>query len=148
MQITELTMEDLESAAALLKKYCSELPWDETALFTYLMREDALLYAAREGERLIGFAGLLMAPPEADILDVTVLPEYRRRGVACALLKTLFENAKAHGVDTIFLEVRAGNEPAKALYRKLGFQEAGIRKSYYTNPLEDAVVMRRSIQHA
>ena len=143
MQISELTMEDLESAAALLEAYCSELPWDETALFTYLMREDALLYAAREGEQLIGFTGLLMAPPEADILDVTVQPEFRRQGVASTLLETLFENAKTRGVDTIFLEVRAGNEPAKALYRKMDFREAGIRKGYYTDPAEDAVVMQR-----
>lgn len=143
MEITGLTMEDLEGTAALLKAHCSELPWDETALFTYLMREDALLYAAREDGRVIGFAGLLMAPPEADILDVTVLPEFRRTGVGSALLETLFQNAEAQGVNTVYLEVRAGNGPAKALYRKKGFTQIGLRKQYYSDPVEDALIMEK-----
>jgi ribosomal-protein-alanine N-acetyltransferase len=78
------------------------------------------------------------APGETEILNLAVAPEARRSGVATALM----HEALAHHPGEVFLEVRQSNEGARALYRRLGFQEAGIRQRYYVDPPEDGIVMR------
>jgi ribosomal-protein-alanine N-acetyltransferase len=79
---------------------------------------------------------------EMEILDVAVLPSSRRRGVARFLVSLALRRAARAGAGTAFLEVRAGNSGARALYAGLGFREAGVRRSYYREPVEDAVLMR------
>ena len=97
-----------------------------------------ILVAVRE-EQLAGFVVWMDAgPDEAEILNVAISPRLRMRGIASLLLKAALDAAPA----TIFLEVRESNEAARALYRKLGFSEVGIRTSYYENPPESAVVMK------
>jgi ribosomal-protein-alanine acetyltransferase len=76
------------------------------------------------------------ADDEREILNVAVAPEFRRGGIATALINAL-------DAPNVFLEVRVSNAPARDLYRKLGFEEAGVRRGYYDNPVEDAIVMRR-----
>jgi [ribosomal protein S18]-alanine N-acetyltransferase len=78
------------------------------------------------------------APGEMEILNLAVEPEARRSGVATALMR----EALAHHRGEVFLEVRQSNEGARALYRSLGFQDAGIRQRYYVDPPEDGIVMR------
>ena len=68
-------------------------------------------------------------------------PEYRRMHIASAILSVLMEVGGKNGISRYTLEVRSGNEPAKALYRGIGFEEAGIRKGYYEDNGEDAVIM-------
>jgi ribosomal-protein-alanine N-acetyltransferase len=93
-------------------------------------------------ERLGELAGFLVfqrpAPDQVEILNLAVSPAQRRKGVG----KRLIDHALGLGAAEIFLEVRAGNEPAQAFYRRAGFQPAGRRPGYYPNPAEDAVVMR------
>ena len=81
---------------------------------------------------------------EAEVLDLAVDPPQRRRGVARALLDAFFAG---HAGET-FLEVRASNQPAIALYRQAGFLATGSRRAYYHSPVENAVVMRRSVKTA
>jgi ribosomal-protein-alanine acetyltransferase len=77
---------------------------------------------------------------EWELQYIVVAKSFRRRGLATLLLNELVEHARARNVSAIFLEVRESNQSARALYRKLGFQETGVRKSYYSNPSEDAIL--------
>jgi ribosomal protein S18 acetylase RimI-like enzyme len=79
------------------------------------------------------------APDEAEILNLAVEPAYRRRGVASALLNSVCEHAQG----TIFLEVAEPNSPAIALYRKHGWEDAGLRAGYYNHGIVNAVVMKK-----
>ena len=89
----------------------------------------------------VGFGGYSVAADQADVIDVAVAPLYRRRGIARMLMEKMLTDAAAHGACDVFLEVRASNEGAIALYTSLGFTPCGVRKNYYANPREDAVLM-------
>ena len=143
MIIRHLTIEDIEPAAALLLDNASETPWTAAGIFTYFLRDDTILLTAEEDGTLVGFAALLMAPPESDILDLAVDRGRRTAGIGTKLLTELLGEGLKHGVHTAYLEVRTGNAPARHLYEKLGFHEIGYRRNYYTDPTEDAVVMMR-----
>ena len=140
MTIREMSIEDI-GAVAELEREDSLNPWNETGLFTYFIRDDAVLLVAEEDGEILGFAGALLAPPEADILDITIRRDTRRKGYGSELFSALIEKTESLGVNTVFLEVREGNDPARSLYRKFGFRETGIRKNYYTDPPEDGISM-------
>ena len=80
---------------------------------------------------------------EADVMNVAVHPDCRRRGIAEKLIHTLVAELTSRGVRALTLEVRASNDPAINLYEKLGFQQVGRRKNYYHNPKEDALILRK-----
>lgn len=88
-----------------------------------------------------GFIAARLVADELHINNVAVRQEYRRLGIAKKLLDTVLDEAARMGARTAFLEVRAGNSPAQALYAQCGFRIAGRRPSYYTQPVEDALVM-------
>lgn len=92
---------------------------------------------------LRGFTALLLTPPESDIIDIIVSSSHRGQRIGTGLLDWACDLALLRGVDTIFLEVRPGNTPARRLYEHLGFVQCGIRKGYYTDPPEDAIAMVR-----
>lgn len=156
MTIREMNFDDIAEIAEIEKQY-SETPWDANGLLTYLLRNDTIFlvadsldYVPAEGEapedyydtpHLLGYAGLLMVPYEADILNITVRPEARRQGIATKLLEKIGELSEPRGVTVIHLEVRESNTPARTLYGKLGFTVDGIRKNYYERPRENAVLM-------
>ena len=79
--------------------------------------------------------------PEGEISRIATVPEKRGRGIAYRLLDYAVKCERGHGLETLFLEVRSQNAPACALYRSYGFREMGIRKNYYKNPTDDAVIM-------
>ncbi|MEE3420244.1 MAG: ribosomal protein S18-alanine N-acetyltransferase [Lachnospiraceae bacterium] len=150
MTMRLMDMDDIPEVAAMEQVYSGN-PWDETSLFTYFMRDDTILLIAEEEaplekEKVItGFMGLIMMPPEAEILEITVLPECRNKGVGRALMTEVFRRAEDdHGVNKVYLEVRTSNAPARHLYTKMGFVEMGLRKNYYTDPTEDAITMVRN----
>ena len=89
---------------------------------------------------MAGYAGLQTVLDEGSITNVAVLPEFRRRGAARALLEELLARGKAMDLAFLTLEVRASNAPAIALYTGLGFQEVGRRRGYYEAPREDALL--------
>ena len=93
--------------------------------------------------KLRGFTALLLTPPESDIIDIIVSSSHRGQRIGTGLLDWACDLALLRGVDTIFLEVRPGNTPARRLYEHLGFVQCGIRKGYYTDPPEDAIAMVR-----
>ncbi|MDQ6675956.1 MAG: ribosomal protein S18-alanine N-acetyltransferase [Acidobacteriota bacterium] len=94
------------------------------------------LYVAECEGRMAGFlVWRETAPEEAEILNLAVAPEFRRRGLALAMIRAM-------AMREVFLEVRESNAAARALYRRAGFREAGIRFGYYSHPAESAIVMR------
>ena len=157
MIIREMRFDDISPVAELERAY-SLTPWDENGLLTYLLREDALFLVASDEfpedydpeavdeenffwPEIYGYVGLLMVPYEADVLNITVSGKVRNRGIGTRLMREILERAKKYGVTDIHLEVRESNEAAIHLYEKLGFLRDGIRKNYYTAPVENAVTM-------
>lgn len=92
-----------------------------------------------------GFVAVMVNYDSADLLDIAVLPEHRKKGVASALMAFMEEECAARGVKMIFLEVRESNLPAISLYEKCGFDKISVRKKYYSDPVEDAVIMRKML---
>jgi ribosomal-protein-alanine N-acetyltransferase len=92
-----------------------------------------------------GFLFTRTAADEMEILNLAILPERRRLGIASQLIERGIEQAKAAGATRAYLEVRPSNRAAIALYAKCGFAEAGRRTCYYSNPVEDALVLSRNL---
>jgi ribosomal-protein-alanine N-acetyltransferase len=97
--------------------------------------------ARHAGGQTVGFCSVWRVLDELHINNLAVLPEYRRAGVATALLERALEQAAASGALRATLEVRRSNDPARLLYERFGFAVAGIRPAYYTKPVEDALVL-------
>lgn len=94
---------------------------------------------------VVGWGGMWCVADEAEIASVCVDPAYRRLGGGTKLLQTLLRQARLSGAQNVYLEVRISNQAAQKLYRSAGFECIGVRKRYYTNPSEDAVLMRCNI---
>ena len=92
---------------------------------------------------LAGYAVLRIIAPEAEVENICVAPACRRSGVGEALMEEMLRLTAERDAERIFLEVRAHNEPAKALYRKRGFVESYRRRNYYQGPTEDAIIMMK-----
>ena len=102
------------------------------------------LVAAAERE-IAGYVVARCAADEGEILNLAVAPAFRRRGVGCALGQAILELLGSRGVAHAYLEVRASNAAARALYERLGFREVGRRTNYYRRPVEDAILLRAAI---
>ena len=101
---------------------------------------------SKPGYGVLGFIAARLAAGELHINNVAVRSAYRRQGMARALMETAIDEATRRGAHAAFLEVRAGNEAAQALYSRCGFRVAGRRAAYYTHPREDALVMSLSLR--
>lgn len=139
MEIKKLSTEYIK-AVAEIERACFSSPWDEAALEAELNNACSHLYVALDGDRVAGYAAVYCVCGEADIARVAVLPEYRRQGIATKLLLKSFEDNQA---DCVFLDVRESNAAAISLYKSLGFEQVGIRRNYYTDPTENAILMKR-----
>lgn len=92
-------------------------------------------------DKVVGYIIYWKVGDEVQVNNIAVHPDYRRRGLGEALLRHVIKRAKDQGVNFISLEVRRSNLAAQSLYRKLGFESLGVRRFYYSNPVEDAIVM-------
>jgi [ribosomal protein S18]-alanine N-acetyltransferase len=118
------------------------LPWSRESFYNEIIKNQFAVYLVIEDEgRVIGYCGVWIVIDEAHITNIALLPEYRGRKLGEALLRKIIEVAKERGAKTMTLEVRMSNMIAQSLYRKLGFQGGAIRKRYYTDNQEDALVM-------
>lgn len=145
------TLDDLPALVAL-EALCHSHPWSERGL------RDAITPVAGQGGVLVlrgpwseadekrgirAYCVFHIVADEAHVHNLAVIPEARRRGLARRLLTLTLETAVRRGARTVHLEVRAGNAAARALYRAMGFEEVGKRHSYYSAPVEDAVLLSR-----
>ena len=119
-------------------------PWPENTYWYELRKNPAshlLVIQSRETAQVVGVAGYWLVIDEAHISTFAVHPDWRSRGVGKVLLAAMLRQAAGLGATSALLEVRAGNAAAQSLYRGFGFQVVGIRKGYYKNNGEDAVLM-------
>ena len=134
---------DHVSQVAELEKICFSDPWSEKSVAYELTNPLSLWLVAVEGERVAGYVGSQSVMGESDMMNVAVHPDFRRQGVAKLLVKELVAALAEKGNYCLTLEVRASNAPAISLYEKLDFQQVGLRKNYYRNPKEDALILRK-----
>ena len=118
-------------------------PWSKKDIFSYICSESGMCFTALDGGEPIAYIIGQKIPPEAEIYRIAVRPDKRQRGIGYRLLSYALKTELGSGVETVFLEVREGNIPARALYRAYGFTEIITRKNYYQNPTENAVIMIR-----
>ena len=128
---------------AELEKLCFADPWSEKSIASELGNIWSYWVVALDGERVVGYIGSQSSADETDVMNVAVHPDYRRRGIAESLIESLIRELKNRGSHALMLEVRDSNEPAIALYEKLGFRQVGLRKNYYHNPKEHARILRK-----
>ena len=123
---------------------CFSSPWSE-ASFEKEIRENRLAFyiIAETDGRMAGYAGLWCIVDEGHITNVAVHPEFRRRGIGEALISVLLDHTVKSGILSHTLEVRASNTAAISLYSKFGFEPMGLRKNYYEDNGEDAIIMWR-----
>lgn len=136
--------DEVESLAAIDRG--SPRPWTKAAFEKELGNRPPTVFVLRSEGSAIAFVVTRRHPPELDIVNLAVADEHRRRGLGRVLLRFLVEMARQDGVDQVFLEVRAGNQAARALYRGLGFEETQKRRNFYEDPVEDAILMRLEIE--
>ena len=142
MKIVTMTADHVSQVAAL-EAVCFIDPWSEKSVASELNNPLSLWLVALDGDRVAGYVGSQSVLGESDMMNVAVHPDYRRQGIAEQLCLALVEALKEKGNHCLTLEVRSSNEPAKALYEKLGFGQVGLRKNYYRNPREDALILRK-----
>lgn len=118
------------------------MPAQGKAMREMPMRKNAIRnFTIEEGRRVIGVCGLRNIAGEGEITNVSVDIRYRQKGVAAAMLQRALEDGAELGIEAFTLEVRCGNLPAIRLYEKFGFAGEGVRRGFYENPKEDALIM-------
>ncbi len=140
MNITPFDFKHLNDIADL-EKQCFSLPWTREMFEGELMSSIAEYFVAEYDGRAVGYAGMWKILDEGHITNIAVSPYYRRKKIGQALLDSLVSRANQKGIKKLLLEVRKSNEAAISLYSKNGFQSVGLRKGYYSDNNEDAVLM-------
>ena len=128
-------------ALEALEECCFSVPWTREQLISQLPDDRHVFLVAEDGEKLLGYIGMMYVLDEGYISNVAVAPDNRQRGIGSALISTLLQRAEALGISFVTLEVRESNTPAVRLYTKYGFSEVGLRKNYYDLPKENAILM-------
>jgi ribosomal-protein-alanine N-acetyltransferase len=117
-------------------------PWTLTLFMSELnLRAGRHYVAARVDGSVVGYGGIMLGVDEAHVTNIAVDPAWHRHQIGTRLLLNLCRAALAHGMGHLTLEVRVSNEAAQALYRRFGFETAGVRKNYYAETNEDALIM-------
>lgn len=118
-------------------------PWSRDAFASEIMQTYTVYLVAREGDKVVAHGGMHVVWEDAHVTNIAVLPAYRGRGLGERMMLELMARATARGALRMTLEVRASNTPAQTLYRKLGFESrpGAVRKGYYTDTGEDAIIM-------
>ena len=138
--ITE-AREELLPQIQRIEQQSFSVPWTEQMLRMQLQPDSHVFLTAEAEGGVVGYIGMMYVLDEGYISNVAVHPDFRRRGVADALLDALEARARALLLSFLTLEVRQSNAPAVALYEKHGYRVAGRRKNYYEKPTEDALLM-------
>jgi ribosomal-protein-alanine N-acetyltransferase len=142
--LRQATLDDLPRLLALEER-SFDRPWPEGAFAQELELPHAEVWMASADGAVVGYIDFWIVGPEVSLLNVAVDPDWRRQGLAKQLLDLLDRRAREVEAEAIFLEVRRGNEGARALYAREGFEPIGIRKGYYSDNGEDAIVMSRGV---
>ena len=129
-----------------IERLCFPDPWSRDSLIYELDKNPRAFYIVAElDDKVVGYAGLWWIGDEGHITNVAVRPGFRNRKIASGIMTVMLDFTTKEGIKHHTLEVRRSNEPAIGLYEKYGFEVEGIRKGYYLNNGEDALIMWRHI---
>lgn len=128
---------------AKIEAQCFSAPWSERSITGELSNPLSLWVVAIDDDKVVGYVGSQSVLGEADMMNLAVLPEYRRQGIGRKLVSELIDRLGRKGVHSLTLEVRASNDAAITLYHNLGFDQVGRRPGYYSGPKEDAFILRK-----
>ncbi|MEJ2695854.1 MAG: ribosomal protein S18-alanine N-acetyltransferase [Candidatus Sulfobium sp.] len=140
ISIADMNTDDLAEVAAI-ERLSFTMPWSETSFYNEVKRPGSISRVVRKEGKIAGYICASRVVDEGHILTMAVLPEFRRLGIASALIGDMIGNLREEGCRFIFLEVRFSNEAARKMYEKFNFRLFGLRKDYYKLPTEDAVLM-------
>ena len=131
-----------------IERLCFSIPWTKNAFLIEISDNRCARYlVAHIGGKVIGYGGMWLMIDEAHITNIAVHPSFRKKGVGHAVLKALIDVALRNDADKMTLEVRVSNREALSLYESMGFVGAGIRKRYYSDNNEDALIMWKTIDN-
>jgi len=148
MEIRHATAADLPQIRGMEEQASTAAHWN-AAQYDVLFANDAprrIALVAEDDLQLIGFLIARFLAGEWEIENIVVNEWHKKRGIGTTLLRRLLSEAQAGGAASAILEVRESNAPARRLYEKTGFRSQGRRSSYYRDPIEDAILYRRSLQ--
>ena len=138
--IRRMELEDLDQVMVLERQIFSR-PWSEESMRSALQQQETIYLVDEADGRIRGYLGIWCMAEDGDLCNMAVAEQVRRGGVASGLLKKGMAYCRKQGVQRILLEVRESNLPAKTLYQREGFAPIGVRKQYYSEPREDAIIM-------
>lgn len=144
MEIIKMEQGHVAQVAAL-EAICFRDPWSEKSVASELSNPLSHWLVAVEDDAVLGYIGSQTVLDESDMMNVAVSPAHRRKGIAEALVLALADALREKGSVKLTLEVRASNAPAITLYEKLDFKPIGLRKNYYRNPKEDALILQKEL---
>jgi ribosomal-protein-alanine N-acetyltransferase len=136
---------DLEQVVEI-EKASMPSPWSKELFEEELHRDAAQYFVAEVDGKVAGYMGYWEAPEEAHIINLAIGPEFRQKGLGLQMMDHCLEFARKRGAKLATLEVRQSNEAAQGLYEKAGFRTVAIRKKYYSDNQEDAVVMIKEME--
>ncbi|MDO4503801.1 MAG: ribosomal protein S18-alanine N-acetyltransferase [Clostridia bacterium] len=140
--ILELKNEDVLMVAEI-EKECFSKPWSEKAIKTAINDDLSHFIVAKIGNEVVGYGGMYSVMGEGYIYNIAVKRKYRKFGIGTNIVNELVNYSKIKSLNFLSLEVRKSNTPAINLYSNCGFEKVGNRKNFYTNPLEDAIIMTK-----
>ena len=132
-----------DHAAAIeeIEKESFSTPWERLEILSIICKESGMSFVAIDEGEVVGYLYGCFIPPEGEIYRLAVRGDKRKRGIGYRLLSYALKTEAGRGLESTFLEVRSKNTAARALYTSFGFEEFGIRKNYYKNPPDDAILM-------
>lgn len=139
--IISLMIEDDIDAVLDISALSFSIPWSKNSYIKELTNPIAKYLVAKIDNEVIGFVGTWIVLDESHITNIAVHPNYRKQGIASQLIDALLNLCKSQGCVAYTLEVRSSNKAAKALYEGYNFKQEAIRKGYYENNKEDAIIM-------
>ncbi len=137
-EIVRATLDDVADIKKI-EDECFSVPWSEKSIEESLNNPCSHFYLAKDGKLVLGYIGIQVFSGEGYVTNVATLKEYRKQGIAKALVEKALENE----MEFLTLEVRKSNIPAINLYSKLGFETVGVRQKFYREPEEDALLMTK-----
>jgi ribosomal-protein-alanine N-acetyltransferase len=136
---------DAQSILGILRDSTEAAQWPAESYAKLASFPSGIVLVSEVNAQVIGFVAARSAADEGELLNIAVRPGFRRQGIASALLLAVLETLRRSAVTHLFLELRASNLPARALYEHHGFVPSGFRKAYYRDPLEDALCMQKDL---
>jgi [ribosomal protein S18]-alanine N-acetyltransferase len=140
-----MTRADLGTVLEIERK-SFEQPYSREILAQELKIKAAYLRVATHRKKIIGYVDFWLVHDEMELISIAVDPRFKRRGVGESLMQEMLRFAHVNGAKAIYLDVRRSNETAQALYEKFGFVKVGVRRRYYSDNQEDAIMMKKTLE--